>query len=111
MSLGSVLDEDEIWLGVKRARNLNPFTPNFGKRGLGDSKPLKSCIIEKATRQGLVSIGFEDGSESANLVDDDGVHGLHLASVKKDISGSTERKGLESKLSLKIEGFLCFQEL
>jgi hypothetical protein len=83
------------------------FTPKFGKRRLEDSKPprvasskgqLGKDWYQLIWRMGQNRLFFRMTSSSCTT-------------SEEDMLDSTEREGLESKLSLKIEGFLYFQEV
>jgi hypothetical protein len=71
------------------------FTLKFGKRRLEDSKPAKNCIIERAIGQGLVSAGSRTVQDRLFLR----MTSSNYTASEEDMSDSTEREELESKLS------------
>jgi hypothetical protein len=90
-----------------RFTSIRLFTPKFGKRRLEDSRPPKVASSKGQPDKDWYQLVLRTGRNWLFFEDDV----IKLYGIGKDMVGSTEREGLESKLSLKIEGFLYFQEL
>jgi hypothetical protein len=83
------------------------FTPKFEKRRFKDSKPPRVTSSNGQLGKDWYQLVWRTGQTRLFLR----VTSSSCTTSEEDMLGSTEREGIESKLSLKIEAFLYFQEL
>jgi hypothetical protein len=80
------------------------FTPKFGKRRLEDSKPPRVASSKGQLGKDWYQLVWRIDQNRLFLR----MMSSRCTASEEDMLGSTEREGLESKLSLKIECFIYF---